>query len=207
MNLNLPDKNCKESIQMTFIRQTQNLETMLIDQILPRYDQREYHRIQIRGKQTEVYETVRALDFSDSFLIRTLFRLRGLPATLKSVDDLLQAGFVLVDEHPGQEFVLGLIGKLWAPTAKLEKVNASRYREFNHKGYAKVAWNFAVSNTSHGSVKLSTETRIVCMGDSSRRRFRLYWSLVGPFSGLTRREMLRCAKRNTDSRRDDLELG
>ena len=192
---------------MTFIEQTQHLETMLIEQILPRYDQREFHQIQIRGNQTEVYETVRALDFSDSFLIRTLFRLRGLPATLRSVDDLLHAGFVLVDEQPGQEFVLGLIGKFWAPTAKLEKVDALRYREFNQKGYAKVAWNFAVSKTSHGSVKVSTETRIMCMDDSSRKRFRLYWSLVGPFSGVTRREMLRCAKRYTDSRRDDLELG
>ena len=173
---------------------------MLIDQVLPRYDEREYHQIEIRGNRTEVYETVRALDFSDSFLIRILFRLRGLPATLKSVDDLLEAGFVLVDELPGREFVMGLIGKFWAPTAKLEKINALRYREFNHRGYAKVAWNFAVNTTSHGLVKVSTETRIMCMDDSSRKRFRLYWRLVGPFSGLIRREMLRCLKESTELR-------
>ena len=177
-----------------------NVRTMLIDQILPRYDEREYHQIELRGKPTQVYESVRALDFSDSFLIRILFRLRGLPATLKSVDDLLEAGFVLVDELPGQEFVLGLIGKFWAPTAKLEKVNALRYREFNHKGYAKVAWNFAVNKTSHGLVKVSTETRIICMDDRSRRRFRLYWRLVVFFSGLIRREMLRCLKESTKLR-------
>jgi hypothetical protein len=93
---------------------------MLIDQILPRYDEREYHQIELRGNPTQVYQAVRALDFSDSFLIRILFGLRGLPATLKSVDDLLEAGFVLVDELPGKEFVLGLIGRFWAPTAKLE---------------------------------------------------------------------------------------
>ncbi len=190
---------------MAVVGRTQHLEAMLIDQILPRYDQREYHQIQIRGNPTEVYETVRTLDFSDSVLIRTLFRLRGLPAALKSVDDLLRAGFVLVDEQPGQEFVLGLIGKFWALTAKLERVNASRYREFNQEGYAKVAWNFAVSKTSHGLVKVSTETRIMCMDDSSRKRFRLYWRLVGPFSGLTRREMLYCARRKADSKRDDSE--
>ena len=178
---------------------------MLIDQILPRYDQHEYHQIRIRGNPTEVYETVRVLDFSDSFLIRTLFRLRGLPATLKSVEDLLQAGFVLVDERPGQEFVMGLIGKLWRPTGKLERVNPVEYREFNHKGYAKVAWNFAVRKISDGLVKVSTETRIMCLDDPSRKRFRLYWRLVGPFSGLTRREMLRCAKRKTDSKRANSE--
>ena len=175
---------------------------MLIDQILPRYDQREYHQIQTRGNPAEVYESVRALDFSDSFLIRTLFSLRGLPASLKSVDDLLQVGFVLVDEQPGREFVLGLIGKFWAPTAKLEKVDALQYRAFNHKGYAKVAWNFAVSKTSHGLIKVSTETRIVCMDDSSRRLFRLYWLLVGHFSGVTRREMLRLVKRTMEQKRN-----
>ena len=167
---------------------------MLIDQILPRYDEREYHQIEIRGNRTEVYQAVRALDFSDSFLIRTLFRLRGLPATLKSVDDLIEAGFILVDELPGQEFVLGLIGKFWAPSGKLEKANSIRYREFNHKGYAKVAWNFAVNKTTHGLVQVSTETRIMCMDDRSRKSFRLYWRLVGPFSGLIRREMLRCLR-------------
>ena len=173
---------------------------MLIDQALPTYDEREYHQIEIKGNPTRVYESVRALDFSDSFLIRTLFRLRGLPATLKSVDDLLEAGFILVDELPGQEFVLGLIGKFWAPSGKLEKANSLQYREFNHKGYAKVAWNFAVSKTSHGLVQVSTETRIMCMDERSRKRFRLYWRLVGPFSGLVRKEMLRCLKESAELR-------
>jgi hypothetical protein len=80
-----------------------NVRTMLIEHILPRYDEREYHQIEIRGNPTEVYETVRALDFSDSFLIRTLFRLRGLPATSTNLAGLLQVGFLLVDEIPDEE--------------------------------------------------------------------------------------------------------
>ena len=86
---------------------------MLIEQVLPKYDKREYHQIDIRGDRKEVYQTVRTIDFSDSFVIRTLFRLRGLPPILTNLDGLLQVGFLLVHETRDEEFVLGLVGKFW----------------------------------------------------------------------------------------------
>jgi hypothetical protein len=39
--------------------------------------------------------------------------------------------------------------------------------------------------------RLYTETRVRCLGASSRRWFRLYWLVIRPFSGLLRRSMLR----------------
>ena len=173
---------------------------MLIDQVLPSYDEREYHQIEIRGDPTRVYQSVRALDFSDSFLIRTLFRLRGLPATSTSLDGLLRVGFLLVDEIPNEELVLGLVGKFWTLRAQLLKLDAVPYREFNQRGYAKLAWNFAIRESAPGLVMLSTETRIVCTDSRSKSRFKLYWSLIGPFSGLTRREMLRSVKRKIEAK-------
>ena len=167
---------------------------MLIDRALPRYDEREYHQIEIHGERTEVYQTVRALDFSDSFLIRTLFRLRGLPATATNLDGLLQVGFLLVDEIPNVEFVLGLVGKFWTLRAQILHMDAVQYTEFSQPGYAKLAWNFAIQEPAPGLVRLSTETRIVCTDNRSRLRFKLYWFLIGRFSGLTRREMLRSVK-------------
>ena len=174
---------------------------MLIDQILPRYDEREYHQIEIRGNRTEVYETVRALDFSDSFLIRILFRLRGLPATSTNLDGLLQVGFLLVDEIPNAEFVLGLVGKFWTLRAQILQLDAVQYSEFNQRGYAKLAWNFAIQESTPGVVRLSTETRIVCTDDHSKSRFKFYWFLIGRFSGLIRREMLRGVKRKIEPSR------
>jgi hypothetical protein len=171
---------------------------MLINQILPKYDEREYHQIEISGDRTEVYEKVRALDFSDSFLIRTLFRLRGLPATATSLDGLLQVGFLLVDEIANAEFVLGLVGKFWTVRAQILELDAVQYREFSQRGYAKLAWNFAIRESAPGVVRLSTETRIVCTDNHSKSRFRLYWLLIGRFSGLTRREMLRSVKRKIE---------
>ncbi len=173
---------------------------MLIDQALPRYDEREYHQIEISGERTEVYQTVRALDFSDSFLIRTLFRFRGLPATATNLDGLLQVGFLLVDEIPNVEFVLGLVGKFWTVRAQILQMDAVQYTEFNQRGYAKLAWNFVIQQSTPGLVRLSTETRIVCTDNRSRLRFKLYWFLIGRFSGLTRREMLRGVKRQIETK-------
>ena len=171
---------------------------MLIDRVLPKYDEREYHQIEIRGDRRKVYQTVRSIDFSDSFIIRTLFRMRGLPATSTNLDGLLQVGFLLVDEIPPEEIVLGLVGKFWTYRAEILKLDAVQYGEFNQKGYAKLAWNFAIHDYSPGVVRLSTETRIVCTDDHSRSRFKLYWALIGRFSGLTRKEMLRVVQRRVE---------
>jgi hypothetical protein len=171
---------------------------MLIDQVLPQYDEREYHQIEIRGDQREVYQTLRSVDFSDSIIIRTLFRLRGLPTASTNLDSLLQVGFLLVDEIPPEELVLGLVGKFWTYRAEILNLDAVQYGEFNQKGYAKLAWNFTIQESAPGFVRLSTETRIVCTDDHSRVRFKLYWTLIGRFSGLTRKEMLRVVKRRVE---------
>lgn len=169
---------------------------MLIDQILPEYDEYEYHEIEILAERGQVYRALRSLDFSGSVIIRSLFRIRGIRAA--SLEDLLKVGFLIIDELPNTELVLGLVGKFWTLTGEIERVDATKYRQFGSSGYAKVAWNFAIDETSPGAVRLSTETRIKCTDDHSRRRFKLYWLLVGRFSGLIRKEMLSCVKRRVE---------
>ena len=43
-----------------------------------------------------------------------------------------------------------------------------------------------------------TETRVYCLDEVSRKRFKLYWMLIRPFSGLIRREILQAVKRNAE---------
>jgi hypothetical protein len=98
----------------------------------------------------------------------------------------------------GFELVLGLVGKFWTFTGKIERVDASQYFQFSTRGYAKVAWNFAIDESGQGVVRLSTETRVKCTDGHSRRRFTLYWFLVGHFSRLIRKEILRCVKKSVE---------
>jgi hypothetical protein len=40
---------------------------------------------------------------------------------------------------------------------------------------------------------------VLALGNSARRKFRAYWLVVGPFSGLIRKEMLREVKRQAEN--------
>ena len=63
----------------------------------------------------------------------------------------------------------------------------------------KAVWNFSLSDgTVSGATLLKTETRVLCLDEASRRRFRLYWSVVGFFSGIIRREILRVIKNSAE---------
>jgi hypothetical protein len=46
-----------------------------------------------------------------------------------------------------------------------------------------------------GGTSVTTETRVLAPDAGSRRAFRLYWLVVGPFSALIRRRWLRAIAR------------
>jgi hypothetical protein len=62
-----------------------------------------------------------------------------------------------------------------------------------------VAWNFKLRNDARGGAVLSTETRIKCFGQAALWKFRIYWSVVGPFSGLIRKVILKHVKAEAES--------
>jgi hypothetical protein len=61
--------------------------------------------------------------------------------------------------------------------------------------------SLAIAPAADGGTLLSTETRVHALGPSARRRFRLYWLAIRPFSGLLRRALLRGIARYAEGRR------
>jgi hypothetical protein len=182
---------------------------MLIDEFLPVYDAVERHQIDIHQPAERVYAALRQLDLSGSKLVRWLFRLRGLPALFSfrdkpqqrlglTLDGLLKNGFILLGEARPREIALGLVGKFWTSLGCLQRLQAAEFSNFTTPGYAKAVWNFSLSPQTEGITRLFTETRVLCLDETSRRRFRLYWVFVRPFSGLIRREALRAIKRQAE---------
>jgi hypothetical protein len=174
---------------------------MLIDEFMPVYDFSERHETKIRASRERVFEALNSADLSDSWIIRGLFALRGLGWSRASEKSTLRgmtkAGFALLGEKPHEEILLGLAGKFWTLSGSLQKLDAGNFREFNEKGFAKAAWNFSLSE-SEGETRLKTETRIQCLDEDSRQSFALYWTVIKPFSGLTRAEMLRVIKQKAE---------
>jgi hypothetical protein len=171
-----------------------------IDAFLPRYDVNEIHSITIAGRPEAVDRAIRSLDFSRSPVIRSLFRLRGMSSASIRLDRLPQSGFILLSDHPGQSLVLGLVGRFWLPTGQLMTVAPEDFHAVAPAGCAKAAWDFVIEETRPGHVRLSTETRVRCMDARSRKRFMLYWRVIGPFSAWIRREMLRGIKARVEAK-------
>lgn len=180
----------------------------LIDEFMPVYDVNEYHETTVRARIEKVYDALRTADLGGSPVIRLLLRLRALPAILTTgghkrnlklnLDAIMKGGFVLLGENPPNEIALGLIGRFWTLSGSRCRVSAHEFTAFDMPGYAKAVWNFSLVEESAEVTRLATETRVRCLDDASRRRFRLYWALIAPFSGLIRREALRMIRKRSE---------
>jgi len=171
---------------------------MLIDEFLSEYDFVETHGISIHAGAEDIYRAASEVDFSESFLIRSLLCLRGLSTEKVTLESLKRSRFEILGETPGREILLGLVGRFWTIKGDLKKIDAESFKTFNSVGYAKAVWNFAL-RPDGTDVRLTTETRIRCTDADSRRRFGFYWMFVRPFSGLIRAEMLRLIKNRAES--------
>ncbi|MGA7641496.1 MAG: hypothetical protein WBW56_04765, partial [Syntrophobacteraceae bacterium] len=102
-------------------------------------------------------------------------------------------------DKPCNELVFGLIGRFWAASTQIQRVNADAFIKFDQPGFAKAVGNMAFIAQGDGSVRVTTETRVLCPDDASRRCFRLYWLFIGPFSGIIRKEWLRLIKQGAEA--------
>jgi hypothetical protein len=118
-------------------------------------------------------------------------------------DRLQRFGFTKLNEVSGDELVFGLAGRFWRFDGGLERLaGAEDFRAFAEEGCVKTAWNLRVDATGPAKSLLTTETRVKCFGPSARRKFRLYWALIAPFSGVIRMGLLRGVKRRAERGRE-----
>ena len=180
---------------------------MLIDSFAPNPDAVETHSISIVALPNAVYQTLWTADLSGSLIIKALLGLRSLPEFAAhpcrprprsrkiTLQTLIESGFGVLAEEPGQEIVLGVTGRFWRPTGNLTAFNREDFDGPVRMGLARAVWNFSFESVGSDRTNLATETRVTCGDDVSRRKFRAYWFVVRPFSGLIRRLMLRAVKR------------
>ncbi|NNC75504.1 MAG: hypothetical protein HKN93_08350 [Acidimicrobiia bacterium] len=169
---------------------------MRIDEFLPESDATHSYEIRIEAPPTAVRRALLEVNLADDLVVRTLLRLRGLPRRATTWAGLEQLGFIRLANEP-DELLLGIIGRFWTLTGHLVAVDADGFREHKDPGYAKAAWNFTILPDGNGT-RLGTETRVLCSDEASRVRFRRYWKVVGPFSGLIRKRILRQATKGLD---------
>jgi hypothetical protein len=140
-----------------------------LDDVMPEYEFVERHERHVDASPERALALAVALPAAPDSIVRTLFRLRGVPPAT-TIEDLFAAlGLAEVERTPTTWVVVGNRG-------------------------VDIAFDLVARADGEGSL-LSTETRVHAPTRRTRRRFRLYWLVVGPFSALIRRRWLRAAAR------------
>jgi hypothetical protein len=186
----------------------------LIDSYLPDPHAAEFHSIEIDAPPAEVWDVLWSFDLGELLVVKALLGLRTLPKLLFgsrtrrnrrtgfTLADLEAAGFGILGEREHAEVALGVSGRFWSPIHNVDPFDRQAFESPVAEGRARAVWDFALESRDGGGSRLSTETRVFCGDASSRRKFRAYWMLVRPFSGLIRILVLRAIKAECDREPD-----
>ena len=170
----------------------------------PGASQMSRHQVDVHAPPDRVYEAALGVSLRNMPVVRLLFRLRGIPyrheMTLREF--FSTRPFLILEETSPHEIVFGVAGS--TPPRKRTSRSGGRppstpdeFRAYTEDGAIRVVTNFRVRPTPTGSI-LSTETWVEAFGPEAKRGFRMYWTVIGPFSGLIRRMFLEAAKQRAE---------
>jgi hypothetical protein len=172
-----------------------------LDEFLPEYEFSERHRLTIAASPERIDAAVRAVSLDDMPAARVLWWVRRLGRPYGDSRKPFVAGAletaVVLDDVPGEGVVLGLTGQFWklrgGDTGGRPR-SRDEFVDFDRPDACKAVIDFRVA-----PALLSTETRVHVPDPVARRKFRRYWLVIRPFSGLIRIFFLRAARRRAEA--------
>ncbi len=178
----------------------------MLDEIVPEYQFYERHAVRIHAKPEQVMQAVRESRFRDMKSVATLMKIRAAALRIHNDGSSLQDRQVLgafsasgyASGGNNHEIVMcgGANVRAKRPLQLRTLQECADYRE---PGALKVAFDFKVEDAGGGWSTVSTETRVVALGDSTRRGLGRYWRLIVPGSGLLRRQWLDSIRKRAET--------
>lgn len=173
-----------------------------LDESVPVWQFREFHRIRVNAPPDRVFAAVRAVRADEISLFRALTWIRRggrpLPEGILNaggreplIDVALRGGFELLALDAPREIVIGTAVRV--PAGSTDSVTADLFRRAP-AGYALAAMNFIVTPEGPNASIVTTETRVYANGPAARRRFAAYWRVIYPGSAIIRRMWLRAVR-------------
>jgi len=184
-----------------------------MEQFLPHFDVAVVHSEVFRAVPTDCYRAATEVDLFQAPVVRALLGIRALPRRVAGrltvrpsaasapktspstfrLKDLAALGWILLGETPGVEMVLGQVSRPWRAVADpaAAPTTPDEFTRFDELGYAKIAAGLRIDPYGNDSSIVTIETRVALTDEESRRRFRRYWLVIGPFSSFIRRMALR----------------
>jgi hypothetical protein len=169
-----------------------------IQSYLPNPMHYEIHRIFVNSKPEIAWHAARHFDGSKIPWVRSIFDLRDIPDLIRGrvpnkndrrlgVDQVAESGkgFMILEERPGKDVVVGSIGQFWHLNIPFANVNPQDFEAFNEPGWGKLTWAISVDQFLDGST-VSFELRTTATDKESRIKLKKYFMLIGLFSNLIR---------------------
>jgi hypothetical protein len=189
---------------------------------MPHFQASEMHSIRINASVETTYASIRRTDLAGSSVIRALLVVRALPAALKSgrgrelrrawtspvdLGRFEESGFRILEEREPTEIVIGLEGKFWTLAGGISRHDRAEFLKPIPQGVVRAMWNFSLTPLGPSACEVATETRVNWIDPDAGRSFLRYWRLIRPWSGLTRKIMLRAIKRAAEGSRRISDVG
>ncbi|MGY1752105.1 hypothetical protein [Blastococcus sp. SYSU D01042] len=186
-----------------------------IDEVMPRFDAHLVEHVVVDARPEETYRALLRADIVDNPVTRLLVRARDLPNALRrratqpaerprriTLRDAggEEAGWVLLRDEPGVEFLVGLVGRFWRADYGIVRLRPEEFAAFDRPGYAKTVAGFSLHPHGADRTLLTYENRTVTTDEEARRRFRLYWLALRPFVAFLLRSTLASVKREAEHR-------
>ena len=177
-------------------RMNPNAGNLLLNQYLTPFDFHEIHHLFIPAPAREIYPQIQRMDLNDSRVVRSLFRLRGIPADDIRLENMVTQGpFRILDQRADEELFIGLLCD--ARIRPIEFEGLETFKAFAPQQGLKIGWNFSLIPRGTEGCILKTETRVRCFGALARLGFGFYWMGIRFFSGWIRMEMLKSVRHQT----------
>ena len=172
---------------------------MLLDHWMSEYDVGARYETAVDAPRERVWQAIQEMRAGDLAIARWLMALRRLdfrrPPQKPLLETMTREGFLILEQRENEEVVIGVAGRFWTRSSGIVRLaSPEAWRNYAVDSSARSAMNFRVE-----AGRVITETRVQTFGTSARRSFRLYWTVVGPFSGLIRRAFLAEIRRTSQA--------
>ncbi len=172
-----------------------------LDDFLPAYEFVERHSLAIDAPRERIDSAFRAVAIADIPIARALWWLRRLGRPTGDLTKPFVSGDlpgIVLEDVRGEGIVLGLTGQFWKIRGGYRDATRPRTAD-EFVAYARPDMCKAVIDFRIGEASLSTETRVHVADPSARGKFRRYWFVIRPFSGLIRILFLRAARKKAEA--------
>ena len=177
----------------------------LNNKYLPAYNYSERHSLKITGNLEQVMNEIQNLQIHDDFFIKLAIAIRELPNKICHKSKEQKPPFSLDNftllEKSNTQIAFGLIGQFWKNDyGQVKFKNSREFLEFEKLEYVKLVLYFDINQINSGSCHVTTETRVLCLGEKALIKFRPYWYLIRPVSGFIRHRILLTIQKNLCTR-------